>query len=181
MFDLTTTSRGRLILAGLVILIAGAVYVTYTKKGTNNENAEQEKIVSSIFENSKPSEISPAAAAETIEATLGDVKISLEKADSIEKLEKGLTEKTTLDDNQGMLYMIGGPDIYEYSTADMKFPVDIIWIDENMKVIGTNEDLQPNDPKIYSPLSPASYMVEIKAGFVKSNQTKNGDLLILPE
>ncbi|HUD44146.1 MAG TPA: DUF192 domain-containing protein [Patescibacteria group bacterium] len=95
--------------------------------------------------------------------------------------EQGLSGRSGLTVNQGMLFLFDHPDRYSFWMKDMKFPIDIIFINNN-KVI----DIFPNVPiptagstlstlPIYTPDSPANEVLEVAAGQAKINNFKNGD------
>ena len=71
-----------------------------------------------------------------------------------------------------MLFIFEKPGVYGFWMKNMVIPVDIIFIDENKKVVHIEERVQPceNDPcKIYRPKSPVKYVLEVKAGFIREN------------
>jgi hypothetical protein len=89
---------------------------------------------------------------------------SLEIADTKEKMERGLSGRASLATNTGLLFIFDKPGIYSFWMKEMNFPIDIIWLDKNKKILGTTKNLLPNSyPQIfYSPTS-TSYALEINA------------------
>ena len=72
--------------------------------------------------------------------------------------------------------MFEKPEKEGFWMKDMKFSIDIIWIDENMSVIHIEKSLSPDTyPKVYYPESPAKYVLEVSAGQADSLGLKIGD------
>lgn len=82
----------------------------------------------------------------------------------------GLSNRSSLDDNAGMLFVFNPPSRPSFWMKDMKFNLDIVWIadgriiavDRNVPapVPGTKQDELPN----YLPPSTINYVLELKAG-----------------
>ncbi len=86
-------------------------------------------------------------------------------------LSKGLSGRSGLAPNEGMLFVFANSDEHSFWMKDMLFPIDIIWIDENWKVVDIEPNVSPNTyPKIFVPNAPAKYVLEISAG----ESVKNG-------
>ena len=63
---------------------------------------------------------------------------------------------------------------------DMNFPIDVIWLDENYRVVDIAQDVRPDSfPKVFDPQGPAKYILEVNAGFSGRNNIKIGDRLEL--
>lgn len=78
---------------------------------------------------------------------------------------KGLSGRTQLDPNSGMLFVFDKPNIYPFWMKNTLIPLDIIYINNNKVVeIAT---LQPqggeNIPR-YTPQNNANYVLELNAG-----------------
>jgi uncharacterized membrane protein (UPF0127 family) len=59
---------------------------------------------------------------------------------------------------------------------DMNFPIDIIWIDENMLVADISKNVAPESyPETFSPRSRVLYVFEINAGISDKEDIKIGD------
>lgn len=63
----------------------------------------------------------------------------------------------------------------------MKYPIDVIWINKGMEVVGLKEKIPPlyflktRTWKIYRPKKPAKYVLELKAGGIEESESKVGD------
>lgn len=105
-------------------------------------------------------------------------KIGVELADTMEKKLKGLSGRKNLPENKGMLFVFSEPQIQTFWMKDMNFPIDIIWLRENV-VIGFVENAPPpiegQELKIYSSPEKADKVLEINAGLVKKWNIKTGD------
>jgi len=115
----------------------------------------------------------------TGKATIGSHTFNIEVVKDSKAQQIGLTKYSGLQENQGMLFIFPNPGMYGFWMRGMKFPIDMIFINNN-KVVSTNENLQPikTDAKnisIYEPAAPADNVLEIKAGLVKKYNIKKGD------
>ena len=64
-----------------------------------------------------------------------DLVIHVDLAITPDEQSKGLSIKNTLNDSDGMLFPFDTPGDYSFWMKDMKFPIDIIWIDSNYKIV----------------------------------------------
>ena len=68
---------------------------------------------------------------------------------------------------------------------NVKFPIDIIWI-ENNKVVGIEKNVQPqpgvadSDLALYYSPGLIRHVLEVNAGFSDSNGIENGDEVVIP-
>lgn len=100
----------------------------------------------------------------------------VEIADTPSEQEKGLSGYKYLRDNQGMLFVFQTPGNYGFWMKDMNFPLDIIWIDQNSKVIHIEKSLSPSTyPQVFYPGGPALYVLEVNAGQADTTQLEIGD------
>lgn len=92
---------------------------------------------------------------------------------------KGLSIYNTLPEDEGMLFIFPKPDYYTFWMKEMKFPIDIIFI-QNYKIV----DIFQNVPKpiskdqklpIYKPREMSDYVLEINAGLSKKYNFHVGD------
>ena len=96
------------------------------------------------------------------------VTIQTEVVDTPEKQTQGLMYRQELKDDEGMLFVFENTDIRSFWMKNMNFSIDIIYIDENFKVVSIIKEAPPCTHKpcgSYNSLQPAQYVVEVPAGF----------------
>ena len=77
---------------------------------------------------------------------------------------------------RGMLFPFATNDAHAIWMRNMKFPIDIIWLDENLVVVDIKRDARPESyPEIFRPKSPARYVLEINATLSEVYNIKIGD------
>ncbi|MBP6857738.1 MAG: DUF192 domain-containing protein [Candidatus Pacebacteria bacterium] len=102
--------------------------------------------------------------------SISGVKIPVTIADTDEQREQGLSNTQYLEPNTGKLFVFNNPGDYGFWMKDMNYPIDIIWIDKNTKIIGISKDLRPETyPEIFYPPSEVVYVLEVNAGFSTAN------------
>jgi uncharacterized membrane protein (UPF0127 family) len=93
---------------------------------------------------------------------------------------KGLSVKDHLKENEGMLFVFEQPTRQVFSMKDMRFPIDIIWLDSNGTVVHIEHNLQPCIMTFaficpsYIPDKDSLYVLETVAGFSKKHSIKVG-------
>jgi uncharacterized membrane protein (UPF0127 family) len=116
----------------------------------------------------------------TMPATIGRIPLSVIVADTNERRTKGLSYRESLGNSQGMLFVFDKPDKHGIWMKGMNFPIDIIWIDSNLRVMDIAKDVSPvTFPKIFEPKDAASFVLEVNAGFSEKNGIKIGSELIM--
>lgn len=112
-------------------------------------------------------------------------KLLLAKTDA--ERQKGLSGRSNLDKNTGMFFVFPKKDTYGFWMKEVKFPIDIIFIDDN-KVVSVFEnvpapykDQLPSTLPIYKPDAPANYVLELNAKEVTAAKIKKGDTVIIKD
>lgn len=122
----------------------------------------------------------PSSAPTLQEIKVGGVKVKIEMADTEAERKIGLSERKSLDKDQGMLFFFNNQEVTPgFWMKDMLFPLDIIWI-KNGKIIKIDKNVPipekgETSPKLYYPPSSINYVLEVNAGFCDQNQIKVGD------
>jgi uncharacterized membrane protein (UPF0127 family) len=116
---------------------------------------------------------------ETILVTFpSGTQIEAEVANTPEKLLFGLAFRDALPSDSGMLYIFETSDRHRVRTKAFRIPVDMIWADENRRVIYLVEDATPcpQDPCPFygPPAEKARYLIQTAAGFVKKERVLPG-------
>lgn len=91
--------------------------------------------------------------------------IKAEVADSPAERTKGLGGRQCIGEDQGMLFVFDQEGQYGFWMKDMKFPIDIIWLDTNHHVVKIQSGVQPDTyPEVFKNDKPARYVLELPAG-----------------
>lgn len=115
---------------------------------------------------------------QTLHARLGGGAFVLEVADTEALRTKGLSGHAILHEGEGMLFIFPEDSRYGFWMKDTGFPIDIIWLDRDYHVVDVKKNATPASyPEIFTPISPARYVVEIPAGFFEEQHLKAGDTL----
>lgn len=104
--------------------------------------------------------------------------LKVEIADTEEKRNGGLSGRKNLLEDSGMLFVFEVPAKYSFWMKDMKFPLDLIWIDENKKIIAVSKNISPDTyPTSFSPSEPVKYVLEVNAGWTERNGVGAGNVV----
>lgn len=107
---------------------------------------------------------------------IGGVKIRVDLAATPEKRTQGLSGRESLNEDEGLLFIFDVPNTYFFWMKDMKFPIDMIWLDQEKKITYIKENARPESyPESYGPNVPSLYVLEVVSGFTKKNNIKVGD------
>jgi uncharacterized protein len=127
--------------------------------------------------------ILPACAqAPTPRACFKGACYSVEIAQTPESRQHGLMEREGLKPGTGMLFVFDEPGRYGFWMKNMKFPIDILWLDNEEKVVHIAENVPPcqSDPcPAYMPPSDARYVLEIPAGDAVKSGVSTSEKAIL--
>ncbi len=85
-------------------------------------------------------------------------------ADTALLREKGLSGSANLDPGTGMLFIFDQPEVPGFWMKDMNYPIDIVWINEELKVISITTAHPESYPEVFYPPSEVKYVLEINAG-----------------
>ncbi|MFH0825146.1 MAG: DUF192 domain-containing protein [Pseudomonadota bacterium] len=102
-----------------------------------------------------------------VSITMGHKVITGVVADTLTSRIEGLLKWTGMDDDTGMLLDFGADRAYSIHMQGMKFPIDAVWMDAELKVRVIYESIQPNSGITYSSMFPSRYCLELNAGFCR--------------
>lgn len=118
----------------------------------------------------------------SVVVTVNGISVPAEEAVSASERKTGLSNRTSLPSDSGMLFVLGNvKSIPSFWMKDMRFPIDILWIkDGKILKIDKNVPVPPDgaddkDLSLYHPSSPVQYVLEVNAGFSDLNGFKVGD------
>ncbi len=106
-----------------------------------------------------------------MQAVFGKTKLKLEVA---EDKAKGLMDRRSLGKEAGMIFVFPFDSFWPFWMKNVKFPLDLIFIDSKFKIVDIKEG-KPNSEKMILSGKPARMVIEANAGFCSKNKIKAGD------
>ena len=106
--------------------------------------------------------------------------IHLEVAGTPALRQLGLSGHAPLAPDQGMIFIFPQPAHDGFWMKDMLFSLDMIWLDANYKVITIKKNATPESfPAVFYPSAPASFVLELPAGFADAHKISVGSTLVI--
>jgi len=110
--------------------------------------------------------------------TVKDFELNAYVPITSELMSKGLAVKNQLKEDEAMLFIFEESAKQSFWMKDMKFPIDIMWLDSDGKVVHIEQNLQPCIPVLiclsYSPDINSQYVLETVAGFTQRHNVNVG-------
>lgn len=129
---------------------------------------------------------------ESVEFPRGTIKVDevpleVQIADTEPRRVRGLMFQDQLPYDQGMIFVFDEPGLYSLWMLNMQFPLDMMWFDENGKIVHIEQDVPPCKAALeiatcqsVVPEKEAVYVLEVTAGFIEQNNiTKDSVLTII--
>ncbi len=102
--------------------------------------------------------------------------LSAQVAVSEAKKAQGFMNDNNIGDNDAMLFIFGSLQELTFWMKDTPTSLDIIFLDNDMKVVSFYVNTKPNQTtEIYPSIFPARYAIETKAGWANSVKLTTGD------
>ena len=112
----------------------------------------------------------------TSKVQIGSETFHLEVADTDAARVQGLSERDGLAPNSGMLFVFNVDGNWRMVMRQMRFPIDIAWLDANKKIIHIKHTATPAEyPKEYKADSPTRYVIEVPSGTFMRLNVQEGD------
>ncbi|HCM81900.1 MAG: hypothetical protein UV63_C0008G0020 [Microgenomates group bacterium GW2011_GWC1_43_11] len=117
--------------------------------------------------------IQPLSATVRINGTTFIVELAI----TGKEIEKGLSGRSSLAPQHGMLFLFNHKEQYPFWMKDMKFPLDFIWMDGNL-IVDITKNVEPMEygviPRI-KPIVPVDKILELTAGEIDAAGIQIGD------
>jgi uncharacterized membrane protein (UPF0127 family) len=167
-------------IAYLVILVVFASTMGFFIRSTADKAAQENasvfnsmQIREQIEENNggRVNLVDPPAPANAPTLTIGDTTLLVEIADDIQERSQGLSGRTSLQPNTGMLFLFEEPVLASFWMKDMNFALDFLWIADGVVVDVTENVPPPEDGNLptYRPNQPVDMVLEVNAGWVEEH------------
>ncbi len=105
-------------------------------------------------------------------------KLDIEIADTEYETQTGLMYRKSMADNRAMLFVFPDVAMHSFYMKNTEFSIDIIFIDEDLKVASFTDRAKPFDETGISSVVPIQYVLEINAGLREKWQLQVGDSIV---
>lgn len=140
-------------------------------KAFRKRSEELERAVATLKEEKKESELVVG---------LGDAPLRVEPLYTFEAQKQGLTGRAAPPEDVGMFYVFQMDDSGRlFGTKGMKFPVDIIWANNERTVVHISKNVPPDFDGDLKSLWPARYVLEVNGGYADRHGIDVGDTIDL--
>jgi len=106
--------------------------------------------------------------------------VTAELAVTDEERQLGLMFREKINPDQGMLFIFEEEGIHSFWMKNMRFSLDILWLDKDKRIVHVERNAPPGKKPpypSYSPVYPAKYVLELKAGSIDEHKLKVFDRL----
>ncbi|UII78659.1 DUF192 domain-containing protein [Flagellimonas sp. CMM7] len=103
--------------------------------------------------------------------------LDIEIAESEYETQTGLMYRESMQDNQGMLFIFPDVAMHSFYMKNTQIALDIIYIDENLKIASFQKNAQPFNETGLSSKVPVKYVLEINAGLSEKLELDIGDTI----
>lgn len=98
----------------------------------------------------------------------GSLEVPVALADTTALRQHGLSDTASLPAGVGMLFVFPAPAVQGFWMKDMQYPLDIVWMDSAMTVVGIASNVMPDTyPQVFYSPAPVQYVLEVNAGYAQ--------------
>lgn len=114
--------------------------------------------------------------------SINSAELKVEVADTLDKKITGLSNRESMPQDTGMLFVFDKVDNYEFWMKDMKFGLDFIWLLDN-KVVDLHENIpspvgSSDEPVRIKAKELVNGVIEVNSGWINAQGVKIGDTVI---
>ena len=111
-------------------------------------------------------------------ALVGDELLVLEVVTNQEQQAVGLSKRTEIPRNYGMLFVFKEDGEYGFWMKDMQVPVDMFWLTKEGKVVHIERGVTPETfPNTFTNTTPARYVLETRSGVAAIHSIDVGSMV----
>lgn len=114
-----------------------------------------------------------------VESSIGQHEFTIEVADTDPQRSAGLMFRDDMDDDHGMLFVFEQTRRLSFWMQNTPMPLDLIFIDEQGRIVAIRWG-KPFSTDSIGPLTPARFVLELKAGTAQKAGITEGDLVRHP-
>lgn len=164
----------------IAILLLGIAIVLLVIRYIASVNAPVQFTADVVKDTQEATSTAPVASKyKIIPLTMSGIEFKAEVADTNELRNLGLSNRKSLDIKQAMLFVFDEPGRHSFWMKDMNFAIDMIWLDQDGRVVTIAHDAKPESyPNSFAPEGDSLYVVEVVSGISDELGIKKGDQII---
>lgn len=172
----STQGRSKFVYFVPVLLIALAAYFYFANQPNQKAPIKQNNKMNGYtnFNFTKQGEL-------TFTTSDGNAKsmIDIEIADTDNKRRDGLMYRSKMAENRGMLFIFPYEAQQSFWMRNTLIPLDMLFVNKDMKIVTIRKNALPfKDDISYSSTAPATYVIEVNAGYTDKYDIQEGDKII---
>jgi uncharacterized membrane protein (UPF0127 family) len=101
-------------------------------------------------------------------------EIRVEVADDEAERARGLMDRESLPEDQGMLFVYPSMRQLSFWMKNTRIPLDIAFIDDGLLIVDIQQ-MEPENEELHTSRQPAMYALEMDLGWFEANGVKTGD------
>jgi uncharacterized membrane protein (UPF0127 family) len=103
--------------------------------------------------------------------------INIEVADTDPEREQGLMYRESMAENEGMLFLMGEETLQAFWMKNTIISLDILYADSDRRIVSIHKNCKPYSLDQIPSEIPATYVVEVNAGYSSKYGIEVGDLI----
>lgn len=152
-----------------------ALVLTVTLACSTNGKREDSAPMPTRESTPKPADAGPYTGPKVVLTTPeGEVEVKVEVVATEPKIQKGLMFRRHLPVDAGMLFLMGSEREWSFWMRNTLIPLDMIFIDKDMNVVGIVENAEPLTETLRKVGKPSSYVLEVNGGWTKQHAVAAG-------
>ena len=146
------------------------ILLSFTIAFVSCKNDENKKVKTAEIKFTKEGEL-------TISKSSGNevITLDIEFSETNYERETGLMHRTSMEDNQGMLFIFSAEFPRNFYMKNTYIPLDIIYLDQHKKIVSFQENAVPLNEEGLPSEIPAMYVLEVNAGLAEKWLLEIGD------
>jgi uncharacterized protein len=163
----------------IVMVVAIAAYFIYNYYQDKNKNEFKVKTNEELLKDKPEPQFVKQGELEFLKKDNKSVisKIDIEIADDDAKAQQGLMYRKSMDENRGMIFIFKKPAMHSFWMKNTLISLDIIFLDENKKIIKIHKHTTPLSEKDLPSGGMTLYVVEVIAGYTDKFGINEGDMV----
>jgi hypothetical protein len=101
--------------------------------------------------------------------------VYVQVANTLQEQEQGLMYRTSLPEDNGMLFVFNTNSVESFWMENTPLPLDMIFVSENLTINDINYNAKPESTTTFTSSSPCKYVVEVNGGYCVRHGISPGD------